>query len=317
MSATTVLVTNTPLVGARERGRVLIVTDEPLTHGYRAALEVAGFTVVGVAGGAAALVEMRRARPHIVVAHTSLRGISAAELTHMITSVPDDVPLVLVGTEVADNARRLSALTAGASDYFQLPGELNLLLARTGQLIRFRQRIDQLRAEADRDYLTGLANRRRFRVALGQELERFRRYRVPCALLMVDVDFMKRINDAHGHSAGDVALRHIAHALNETSRDNDTAARLGGEEFALLLANATESSACAAAERLRAAVSGVEVENVGHITISIGVAACPSQATSERALYAACDAALYRAKDEGRDRSVLAPALNLPPPSVV
>src|SRR5205823_8728803 len=123
-------------------------------------------------------------------------------------------------------------------------------------------------------------NRRRFRIALGNELERWRRYNTPCALLLVDIDHMKRINDAHGHSAGDMAIRHIAAALVALSRDNDTAARLRGEEFALLLAGADEANALAAAERLRAAVAATAVEQVGTVTISIGVATCPTHATT-------------------------------------
>src|SRR5215207_3046716 len=99
-----------------------------------------------------------------------------------------------------------------------------------------RLTVDRLRAEADRDYLTGLANRRRFRKALEQEAERWRRYDIPCALLLLDIDHMKRVNDTYGHPAGDRVIRSVAEVLTELSRDNDTAARLGGEEFALLLA---------------------------------------------------------------------------------
>ena len=186
---------------------------------------------------------------------------------------------------------------------------MTLLLARTAQLVALSQTLDHLRAEANRDYLTGLSNRRRFRNALGQELERWRRYHVPCALVLVDIDYLKRINDAHGHSAGDVVIRHVASALTEHSRDNDTAARLGGEEFALLLAGTDSRNAFAAAERLRQAVASVAVESVGTVTVSLGVASCPAHATSERTLYAATDAALYRAKDDGRNRSALAPEI--------
>jgi diguanylate cyclase (GGDEF)-like protein len=172
-----------------------------------------------------------------------------------------------------------------------------------------KQTMDRLRAEADRDYLTGLMNRRRFRTALGQEVERWRRYSIPCALVLVDIDFMKRVNDTHGHSAGDRVIRHTASALVELSRDNDTSARLGGEEFALLLAGADDAQAYAAAERLRHVVSNTSVEGVGTVTVSLGVASCPAHATHERALYAASDAALYRAKDEGRDCTVIAPLI--------
>jgi diguanylate cyclase (GGDEF)-like protein len=130
---------------------------------------------------------------------------------------------------------------------------------------------------------------------------------------MVDIDHLKSINDEHGHLAGDTVIRHVAATLTRHSRDNDTAARLGGEEFALLLAGATEERALAAAERLRHAVSAAASDPAGVATVSVGVAACPAQGATERALYAAADAAMYRAKQDGRDRSVLAPRL-LPSP---
>ncbi len=295
---------------SREQGRVLVVTDEPRRIASLDALVRAGLSVVGVASGAAAIVALRKSRPHVVIADTNLKGISADELTRHIVGEQEGVPLILFGDAEATAERRHATLTAGAFDYFQLPAELSLLLARTQQLVKLKCDMDRLRAEADRDYLTNLANRRRFRTALGQELERWRRYRVACSLLLVDIDFLKRVNDAHGHSAGDEVIRHVAAALAELSRDNDTAARLGGEEFALLLAGASEASAFAAAERLREAVSAHEVEKIGFATVSIGVASCPAHATSERTLYAASDAALYRAKGEGRNRSTLAPALS-------
>jgi len=295
---------------SREQGRVLVVTDEPQRVASLDALVRVGLAVVGVASGAAAIVALRKSRPHVVIADTNLKGISADELTRHVVREQEGVPLILFGDMEATAERRHATLAAGAFDYFRLPAELALLLARTEQLVKLKREMDRLRAEADRDYLTGLANRRRFRTALGQELERWRRYRVACSLLLVDIDFLKRVNDTHGHSAGDSVIRHVAAALAEHSRDNDTAARLGGEEFALLLAGATEPSAFAAAERLREAVCAHEVEKVGVCTISIGVASCPTHATSERTLYAASDAALYCAKGEGRNRSTLAPALS-------
>jgi diguanylate cyclase (GGDEF)-like protein len=276
---------------------------------YAETLERAGFVVVGVAGGVAALVSLQRTRPHIVVADENLKGIRADELARMLGRTEDALPLILIGAAPATGDRRSAALKAGAFDYIELPADHALLLARTAQLASLKQTMDRLRAEADRDYLTGLANRRRFRTALGQEVERWRRYHVPCALLMVDIDFLKRINDTHGHSAGDVVIRHVASALFELSRDNDTAARLGGEEFALLLAGADAAKAVAAAERLRQGISQQPVEAIGTVTVSLGVASCPAHATSERTLYAASDAALYRAKDEGRDRSIVATQL--------
>jgi diguanylate cyclase (GGDEF)-like protein len=173
-----------------------------------------------------------------------------------------------------------------------------------------------LRSEADLDALTGLANRRRFRTALNREVERWRRYSVPCALLLLDIDYMKAINDRFGHPTGDLVIRHIANVLSGVSRDNDTAARLGGEEFALLLANISSEKGVQAAERLRAALAEQALEGVGAITVSIGVAGCPANATSDRALYAASDRALYVAKNEGRNRVAVAPLLQEKLPGV-
>ena len=206
-------------------------------------------------------------------------------------------------------AAAYAALLNGAVDYFEYPREIELLIERTHQLVLLRQKIDQLRADADLDALTGLANRRRFRVALVREVERWRRYRIPCALLMLDIDHLKHINDKFGHPAGDLVIRQIAQTLREVSRDNDTAARLGGEEFGLLLAGVDLDRAAAAAARLRTALTAKRVEGVGTVTVSIGVAGCPENATSERALYAASDRALYVSKNSGRDRVSVAPPL--------
>jgi diguanylate cyclase (GGDEF)-like protein len=290
----------------RDQGRLLLVADDPRVAAYAADLEERGFVVAGVAGGAKALVALQRARPHVVVADTGLKGISAVELTRMLSDPQSATPVVLAGLEPSTPERRGEAMEAGASDYFELPTEFRLLAARAGQLVAHRLTVDRLRAEADQDFLTGLANRRRFRKALGQEVERWRRYKVPCALLMLDIDHMKRVNDTHGHPAGDRVIRFIADVLAELSRDNDTAARLGGEEFALLLAGVDAEKAFAAAERVRVAVAERPLPEVGHVTVSLGVAACPSNALTERELFSASDSALYHAKRSGRNQTALA-----------
>jgi diguanylate cyclase (GGDEF)-like protein len=273
-------------------------------------MEGAGFAVVGVSGGAAAIVSIGRTRPHLVVAETNLKGIGGEDLARMLAQSQESVPLLLIGAMPSTTALREGAMKSGAYDYFALPSELPLLLSRAAQLVSLKQTMERLRAEADRDYLTGLMNRRRFRTALGNEVERWRRYDLPFSMLMIDIDHLKRVNDMHGHSAGDRVIRHTASALVELSRDNDTSARLGGEEFALLLAGTDDTKAFVAAERLRQSVSSSAVEGVGIITVSIGIATCPAHATSERALYAASDAALYRAKDDGRDRTGVAPLIS-------
>jgi PleD family two-component response regulator len=152
-------------------------------------------------------------------------------LAQILNQRDDDLPFILVGSEAATLQARKVAMSAGASDYFQLPEQFELLTLRAKQLIKLRQKMNQLRGEADLDTLTGLANRRRFRVALTRELERWRRYGAPCALLLLDIDHMRRSTTPYGHPAGDRVLREIAETLSKVCRDNDIAARLGGEEF--------------------------------------------------------------------------------------
>lgn len=292
----------------RDRGRVLLLTDEPPEFLLQT-LEATGLEIVGVSRGSAALISLQRSRPHIVVASTAVKGINKAELARTLAQTQDGVPLVLVGREPATDERRLEALAAGAFDYFCLPAQLPLLTLRVQQLVTLKQTTDRLRADADLDYLTGLANRRRFRRALGREVERWRRYGVPCALLLLDIDHLKVINDEHGHTGGDLVIRHIAGTLLAVSRDTDTAARLGGEEFALLLAGTPGDKARLAADRLRGIIADKMVQGVGRATVSIGVAACPEHANSERSLYVVSDAALYEAKNGGRNRIAMAPLL--------
>ena len=299
----------------RARGRVLLIADGRDAQ-FVEVLEARGIDVFGVSNGTAAMVSLTRTRPHLVIAHATARGLRIKELAKLLAQSDDGIPLVLTGSDPSSVSMRRAAMLEGAFDYFTLPAEFDLLIERTEQLVLLRQKIDRLRADADLDSLTGLANRRRFRVALAREVERWRRYRVPCALLMLDIDHLKPVNDKYGHPVGDMVIRQIAQTLKEVSRDNDTAARLGGEEFALLLAGVDLQRAVAAAERLRVVLGAKRVEGVGNVTVSIGVAGCPENATSERMLYSASDGALYVSKNAGRDRVSVAPPLQEKLPGV-
>jgi len=299
----------------RARGRVLLISNDKPPQ-FVEAVSSRGIDVFSVRNGTAAMVSLTRTRPHLVIAHTATRGLRVKELSKLLAQSEDGIPLVLTGSEPSTAALRSAAMVEGAFDYFSLPAELDLLIERTQQLVLLRQKIDRLRADADLDSLTGLANRRRFRVALAREVERWRRYRVPCALLLLDIDHLKSVNDKFGHPVGDMVIRQIAQTLKEVSRDNDMAARLGGEEFALLLAGVDLQHAVAAAERLRVVLRGKGVEGVGTVTVSIGVAGCPENATSERMLYSASDGALYVSKNAGRDRVSVAPPLQEKLPGV-
>lgn len=156
------------------------------------------------------------------------------------------------------------------------------------------------------DDLTGLSNRRAFFARGAEEVKRARRFGTPLALFMVDLDEFKRVNDTHGHETGDRALQGVAARLRENLREVDLLARLGGEEFGILLPNTGASGALELSERLRRAFE-TELPGAGvTLTLSIGVAAFGKEAADLDALLRAADNALYRAKNLGRNRVVFA-----------
>jgi len=156
------------------------------------------------------------------------------------------------------------------------------------------------------DPLTGLHNRRSFQVRLAEEVERTRRSQVPFTLLLLDLDHFKQVNDRFGHQAGDRALQAVAAVLHRQLRAVDLPARIGGEEFAVLLPDTAGAGALEAAERLRAAIAAHQVPHQ-HATItvsaSIGVAWCPAHADTGDGLLRVADQALYQAKRGGRNRT--------------
>lgn len=165
---------------------------------------------------------------------------------------------------------------------------------------------NELRMLATTDALTGVWNRRHFMERAEAELVRCYRYGRACALLMLDIDHFKHINDHHGHAAGDEALRRFATVIRTQLRSESALGRLGGEEFALLLPEALADEAVAVAERLRRCWATVVLDSDGqcfYSTVSIGVAVSPDSTTPLTELLRAADQALYRAKQLGRNRT--------------
>ncbi len=176
--------------------------------------------------------------------------------------------------------------------------------------IEVRKRYERhLRDIATHDPLTGLANRRAFDERTAEEIGRANRYGRPLALVMVDVDHFKRINDTYGHPVGDEVLQTISAVLGSHRRANDLAARVGGEEFALLLPETEAEEARVVAERLRAAVEQQHIltrAGVVQVTISAGVSAWTGDIRTSSAFLASVDAALYQAKNGGRNQVCIA-----------
>jgi diguanylate cyclase (GGDEF)-like protein len=159
------------------------------------------------------------------------------------------------------------------------------------------------------DALTGLHNRRSLFARLQMEIERSERFGHGCALVMIDVDHFKNLNDARGNLAGDATLRQVAEVIGKAVRRIDTVARCGGEEFAILLPRTDAAVALEVAEKLRELVNQTAFEHgaaqpAGRVTISVGVAAYPEHAQGLPLLVDCADSALFAAKRKGRDTVV-------------
>jgi len=215
-------------------------------------------------------------------------GLVALRLVHR----PDRSTSGNVRAELVSDSAAYAYVTIATSIAFTLFG---FLLGRQA---------DHFERLSREDALTGLSNRRGFLRRLDQELVRAKRYRQPLALLFVDVDGFKRINDRHGHRVGDLALRHVAAAIQSELRSTDLGARWGGDEFTVLAPNTSEAAAAKFAERLRVLISRAGTH--GHVTASIGSAVFDGAPVmdhiSSQDLISASDDALSAAKREGRNR---------------
>jgi diguanylate cyclase (GGDEF)-like protein len=160
----------------------------------------------------------------------------------------------------------------------------------------------QVQLQAMTDSLTGLYNYRYFQERLDREIKAADRNNESLSLILLDLDHLKRINDTHGHRAGDAALRHVASILQATVRDIDVCARYGGEEFVIILPQCSRDAAFQVAERVREAIALQTAPRIGSVTASIGLASYPAPARTKEELIEMSDRAMYQAKEAGRNR---------------
>jgi diguanylate cyclase (GGDEF)-like protein len=244
-----------------------------------------------------------------------LTGVEVCRLVRQRGHEPYTYIILLTVKDSTDDV--VAGMEAGADDYITKPfnvSELQVRL-RAGQrivelqtdLIQTRER---LREEALRDSLTGLLNRRGIMNVLTRDCSRAARERTPLSVLMIDVDHFKHVNDTHGHAAGDAVLQELAHRMLQMVRPYDVVARLGGEEFLVIVPGCDAPAAKVVAERVRQAVSASAVTLQGGqiipTTCSIGIAV--SQSPDPTVVTHAADVALYKAKQSGRNCVVLAGA---------
>jgi two-component system, cell cycle response regulator len=304
--------------GTREAGatRVLVAdADAEARRTMARALRADGCEVTEVGDASVVLDAAWRERPHVLLLDAWLGPAGARSLLRRIACDPDlfRIAVVLVGGPAGTEAA-IEALDQGAQDILLGDPSGPEVLARVRAARRAHDLQEQLLSReralerlAYVDELTGLPNRRFLLRQLEAQLSRARRHGHDLAVVMVDADRFKALNDRHGHHAGDLALQAIAARLRERVRREDVVARVGGEEFVVVLPDTGADGAAPAAEDLRAAVAERPVD-VGRrsvpLTISAGVAVWEGESLER--LLGRADGALYAAKAAGRDRVVAA-----------
>jgi len=203
--------------------------------------------------------------------------------------------------------RFIGALYVSASDPTRVWGENEVLLLQTvanqvAVAVNHANLFAQIQQQALTDALTGCYNRRSFEMQFDREMLMAKRQHQPLSLIMLDLDRFKQLNDTVGHDAGDQALRQLATCFKQELRGVDSAARFGGDEFALILPQAYADGALVVAERLRARIADIQISGFGNLSASMGIATFPMHGESRSDLVQTADAALYQAKRTGRNR---------------
>ncbi|MGQ9724109.1 MAG: diguanylate cyclase [Tepidimonas sp.] len=293
--------------------RLLLVEDSPAQQQHLTAmLQRRGYEVDVASSVDAAREHMRQHDHELYLVDLVLLGMqSGIGLIRQLRRTAEDFVLrpVIVLTGYHDTARKNELYRLGVNDYVIKPPPDVELLARVYNLIYMRRLYQQLREReqllqtmALTDPVTGIANRHTYDEAGPRYLERTRRDGKPMAVMVVDIDHFKRVNDRHGHAYGDEVLTMVAQLMAQSVRANDLVARYGGEEFVALLPGCGQPCALRVAEQLRHGVATRVSTPDGPVTVSIGIAVIePAAAETLEHAFERADKALYQAKTAGRN----------------
>jgi diguanylate cyclase (GGDEF)-like protein len=310
---------------------ILLVDDDPGTIQLLSRILAGVGDLRFATSGMDALRLARSSVPDLMLLDAEMPGLSGYQVCEAFKADPllADVAVIFVTSH--DEARfQIAGFELGAVDFISKPVTAQLVLARVQAQLRVKRMADELRRIASVDFLTGVANRRRFDELLEQEWRRALRRGDPLGLLMIDVDHFKLFNDRYGHPAGDACLRSVAQALaGASARPADLVARYGGEEFTVLLPQTPRAGAEHVARCALQAVAALDIEHESsqtgqRVSVSVGVACfddesanwVPASARSRLAeetrlrgayidLVRAADKAMYSAKHAGRARARL------------
>jgi len=309
--------------------RILIAEDDPVS---RRLLEVTlhkwGYEVIACPDGMAAWQILQRPdTPSLAILDWMMPGMDGLQVCREVRQqAAEPYIYVLLLTAKSQKTDIIAGLEAGADDYLTKPFDANELRMRLragrrildlqAELILVRE---ALRDQATHDSLTNLWNRATIYEILQRELDHIRRTNTTVSVILVDIDYFKRINDTYGHLIGDAVLRETAHCMQAVLRPYDNIGRYGGEEFLLVLPECDTAGAMTLAERLRTTIATKALtlaEGMTPLTVSLGVATS-SLARETESLISAADAALYRAKNSGRNRVELATVADVTAESVL
>lgn len=266
--------------------------------------------------GPQGLALVRQQAPDLILLDVMMPGMDGYEMLQLLQSDPATraIPVIFV-TAQSDSASESRALAAGAVDFIHKPINPPVVRARVRLQLELRQRVSELEQAleqlvflAHHDLLTGLPNRGLFHERVEQGLALARRNQSKLALMFLDLDRFKPINDCYGHAAGDALLQQAAQRMSACLRESDTVGRMGGDEFVLLLPAVDHAAAaCQVAEKIRNVLNQPFVVDGQTLSISatIGVALYPDQGSDALELARHADAAMYQAKENGRNQVLL------------
>ncbi len=292
---------------------ILVIDDEEVIRNLLTdVLTDAGYKVMAVANAEEALEKVKEAPFEVVITDLMMPGMGGIEVLRKVKKVDSDIS-VIVMTGYATVETAVEAMREGAYDYLSKPfntAEIEIVVGKALErqvLIKEAREKEYYKELSITDGLTQIYNHRYFYELLGREIIRSKRYPQPVSLLMIDIDDFKIYNDAHGHLAGDGALRKVAAVLSGALRDVDIVTRYGGEEFGIILPETDKAGASVSARRLRKVIEETkfdkeEVMPRERLTISIGVATYPEDAKTREELIQKADEALYEAKHLGKNR---------------
>lgn len=300
---------------------ILVVDDVPdniTLLGFN--LEDDGHTVIAASSGAECLELAAQEKPDLILLDIMMPGMSGIETLQVLKheeSRSRNIPVIMVSANDSEDSI-VEALDLGAHDYVGKPCIYPILAARMRSALRLNTAQKKLKASnkalaelASTDSLTGAYNRRHFLTLSNAELARSERFQRPLSIIMLDADLFKQVNDRYGHAMGDLALKHIIDICQQVTRGSDIVGRLGGEEFAVCCPETDIKGAQGLAERLRAAIAAEVIEQAQQqcqLTVSLGVATLTDKSTTIEELLSLADEALYRSKQQGRNRVSISPA---------